>query len=657
MNFQGIFHLFMRRVSGKTIIDHARTIWENNRWSDFDGLEKTAEFAIQQFEAAGLKAERVELPADGETRFGDAVMPRAWNGRKAVLEVVSPEHREIARRETSYNLLGMWSPPTPPNGMEAELIHLENEDAIHSPDVDVEGKFVLTRGRLEAVRAAAVKKGAAAVISCWSNSPKHPEWTQWLSGNTDRPGAWGLKKDEGRLITLSISPAQGDELFALAKKGPVKMRLLVDAHIQPGTMPLVDACIEGEDGEQEIWIFAPINGPGANYNGAGAALLLEIARLVTAEIDEKTLPKPHRTIRFLLTPKPYGPIAYALRYPERAQRALAAFNLETAAGNPDAAWCRWSLRTSPAPMRHFTDALLRRICRDFLAHWRPQRSLEDRPLSLAGDVYWNDPLIGVTTHWLHGGPEEEVRNNSGDAIETLDERSCVDLGVTGATVAYIFSVLGVPDVPILAQWNFRFALKNIWREVDVWMDRADEAQSGADLHEIWRDARLRLQARRSVEEKALQSLNQIDPAAHNCEEWKVVRELNYTLGDVCDAALAAVGAHLEARAAVLEAEFCAEEPVTRDHEDNRVPIRVIKAPGAVTLDSLPYEEWTSPVKRSPRTNPPFTLSWWLADGNRTIGEIERLVRLEIPQFRECIPAWFNFLEKRGYVRFRKEKDE
>jgi hypothetical protein len=75
------------------------------------------------------------------------------------------------------------------------------------------------------------------------------------------------------------------------------------------------------------------------------------------------------------------------------------------------------------------------------------------------------------------------------------------------------------------------------------------------------------------------------------------------------------------------------------------------------LDTLPAEKWTTPVRTSPRNSVPFILAWWLADGKRTIGEIETLLQVEINRYRECIPAWFTFLEKHGYVYFGDEEPE
>lgn len=657
MNFQGIFHLFMQRASGDAIIDHAKTIWQNNKTSDFDGWMQSAQFAQQQFQNAGLSAEVLELSADGQTKMSDAVLPKSWNGRKAKLEMIAPQEKVIADRKDNHLFLGAWSPPTAPNGMEAELVCLSNDDAISLPSIDVEGKIVLTKGKVEAIRHTASQKGASAVISCWSNSPNSPDWTHWIPSNSNNPGGWGAIKNEDPLIILSLSPAQGEELYQLAEAGPVKLRLFVDAHMQPGVLPIVDAKIEGESDDQEAWLLAPLNGPGANYHAVSAAALIETARIIKNVIDEGVLPKPARTLRFLLAPRPYGAIAYAHQYEEHAQRTLLAFCLESGAGDPDSSWSRWTLRTAPAPLRHFSDALIRRIASDYLKHWRPQRMLENRSFALSALTHWNDPFIGIPTHWLHGGTADEVRNTSGDGIETVSRRSCLDLAVMSATTGYIASVLGAPDIPILSQWNYRLAQENIWTEVDFWMDKADEAQNASDLHEIWRDARLRFEGRKSSEAAALQSLGQIDPHAHEYPEWKVVRELNYTIGDLTDAACAAVSAHLQTRAAALEADFLPEEPIDHSHEDGRVPKRIGDAKGAITLDTLPYDQWTSPVRRSPRTNAPYTLTWWLANGERTVGEIERLVRLEIPQFRECIPAWFTFLEKNGYVQFIHQKTD
>lgn len=67
------------------------------------------------------------------------------------------------------------------------------------------------------------------------------------------------------------------------------------------------------------------------------------------------------------------------------------------------------------------------------------------------------------------------------------------------------------------------------------------------------------------------------------------------------------------------------------------------------------EHWGNPVKRSPRRNVPYILSWWLMDCQRSISDIEDILKMELGEFRECIPVWFDFLQRHGYIVF--EADE
>ena len=141
------------------------------------------------------------------------------------------------------------------------------------------------------------------------------------------------------------------------------------------------------------------------------------------------------------------------------------------------------------------------------------------------------------------------------------------------------------------------------------------------------------------------------PEAKSSMEWSTVKEFLAMLKDQSESAVTVIRNHLEAKVNQMGIEVTRIEITQQPLQDERIPKRIGDTTGTITLDTIPYENWTSPVKQSPRNNVPYILSWWLTDGKRTIGEIERIVKMEVPQYRECIPAWFTFLEKHGYVEF------
>src|SRR5690349_15602937 len=125
------FALLVRDIGSSVDSGHAMTtmrrVWETDRWFTFPKFRETAEYLKSNLAAAGLHdVELREAPADGATTAGWWTMPMAWDVRHARLEIVSPApdpaFRLLADYETVPTSVGMWSGPTPPEGVTAEVV-------------------------------------------------------------------------------------------------------------------------------------------------------------------------------------------------------------------------------------------------------------------------------------------------------------------------------------------------------------------------------------------------------------------------------------------------------------------------------------------------------------------------------------------------------
>jgi len=348
-------------------------------------------------------------------------------------------------------------------------------------------------------------------------------------------------------------------------------------------------------------------------------------------------------------------MAFAGLKKEILDRTHFALNVESGAGNPDVSWSRWNYRVSPVCQSHFSDGLAWHLMEDYLSNYRPQRFLERRPFSLTADVCFNDPAIGVPTHWLYGGTDEECRNTSADTPDSVDKRSCADLAAAPASLLYAMSAVGVADIPFLAFWNYTLSQKRLNEDVQMFLDRIGETRNLTDLNDLLCETSRHFPLRVKLEQEALQSLETVDVDVTGEMEWAHVQELQSVLGGLGASATTLIRSALETRAELLGLSITDLEIEQNIIEDERIPERIGDALGAITLDALPYNEWTTPVKTSPRNNVPFILSWWLTDGERTIGEIQRMLHLEVTRYRECIPAWFTFLEKHSYIAFKNQE--
>lgn len=652
----GLFDPILRAVSADKMLEHIRLIWDNNRFSDFTRFRQTADYVEATIKDYGLQADRIDLPADGETRYGDAVMPLAWDCESAEISMTTPLQRALITYSDCPNCVGMWSPPTPPEGIEAQAVCLPTGDPGELENREVKGLFVYTPGRIDAIRDLAIKKEAAGIISSWTPASANKDSVQWISRNNGTPGGWGIRKNETPFLTLAVSPRVGADIAQMSAEGPVHLRVKVQSRLYAGMLPMISTVIPGDPGEEEILVYTPLYGQGAHFNASTVAALLESIRVLTTSIEAGTMPKPWRGIRFLFGPKLYGSIAFARQRQTILERTRFALYLEAGAGNPDISWSRWSYRFAPINQRHYSDGLAWKLFRLYLQTWRPQRYLETPPVSLAGDVVFNDSSIGVPTHWLYGGTSEECRNSSADTMDSIDSRSLIDLAAAPLAMAYTMASVGNGDIPDLAVWNFNLSQERFRDDLQVFLDRAKETRGLSDLNELLGEASRHFTLRVEMETKALRSLAQLGEEVEQQVDWETAAELIRALEELGKSAQNVIRAHVDVRADELNVPSDKLEVPAAPVEDERVPVRIGEALGTITLDTLPFADWTTPVKTSPRSSLPYILSWWLIDGQRTIGQIQRLLHFEVTRYRECIPAWFNFLEKHGYVVIRNPKE-
>lgn len=101
------------------------------------------------------------------------------------------------------------------------------------------------------------------------------------------------------------------------------MHAVVKAGQHPGSYDIATATIPGADRQlrnEEIVYSCHLDHPrpGANDNASGCATILEVARTLRKLIDEKRIPAPRRTIRFVWPPEIEGTMALLNGKPELA---------------------------------------------------------------------------------------------------------------------------------------------------------------------------------------------------------------------------------------------------------------------------------------------------------------------------------------------------
>lgn len=246
------------------------------------GHEEAAAWAIDAFKKAGLTSARAE----------PFTIAHGWERRAARAKLVAPAER------TLHVAPAAWFPPTPDEGVRAEIVHPAelSVDAVKKSAARLKGKIVLldaankTKGwaaSLDALRDA----GVLALV----NAQGLPD--QALFAHS----AWYLRNLVGPLPMVDLGSEDGKLLLRLLEKGPVTVEVVSTSPVTGAVqVPNVVAEIRGRERPDE-WVLVGAHldawdyGEGAQDDGTGVAEVLEAARAIQA-----LGVAPRRSIRFAL---------------------------------------------------------------------------------------------------------------------------------------------------------------------------------------------------------------------------------------------------------------------------------------------------------------------------------------------------------------------
>jgi len=296
-----------------------------HRTNTSPGLLAACELIEQLAGDAGLAEVQLHrYPTGGSGFWWTWKKPWAWTPRSATLRLVSPSTEVLARFDDVPCSLGQNCAPTPPGGIEAELVDVGAglSDADYEGR-DVQGKVVLISGtgwNTKLLTKLAAVHGAVGVISdglvemppvrTRENAPEQIGYSRvWTEADGSSIFYFGI--DRHTMLRLKELLKGGD--------APVRVHALVDSQLGDGVEPVVSGVIRGATKpDEEIVFVAHIchAAPGANDNASGAAMILHLARAWTRLIASGQLPAPERTIRFLWLPEWYGTAAYMSANPE-----------------------------------------------------------------------------------------------------------------------------------------------------------------------------------------------------------------------------------------------------------------------------------------------------------------------------------------------------
>ncbi len=608
-------------VDARHAMETVKLVYANDRWFTFPKFQQTVGELKTLLERSGAAQIEVgALRADGVTQAGFWTAPMAWDVASASLEMTAPERETLCDYAQIPTCLGMWSGPTPPAGVEAELVDLDA-----TPWSRVRGKLVLTSQNSANLKDKLAQNGALGAVNGFSENPELGNDRQWINAWGDH--GWGFLKASTPLLSYSVTPNQAARLRELLAAGKrVVLRARAETRLYAGEYPWVTAILPGtvSNGE-EVLALGHIAEQGAQDNATGVAATVEALRTLHRLIESGQLPRPRRSIRVLLMPEVYGSLHYIGRHPERMARTVAAITVDTPAASYDLAGTEYTAYKNPHVAKSWTDVLIQRIARATLPKFRPFHTAEH---TTGTDAYLGDPTIGVPNVWLYSGTGTVTHHNSADVPATVDLRSLGDLTAMVAAYLYVAANAGDGEIPWLASLLVDSAAEDLSAAGAAGMDALLAGDKAAAAFAL---ARIQYLAERNID--ALGSLRK--------------------LGE--HPAIASSAAHIraleKAHSARLTGQGLRVYQREREGKDGVLVVRR-KRIGTIPLDDLAQEKregfpsgaWDKMV----------TVALYWCDGKRTVDEVARLTEFEMGRplsFR--FGAYFRFLERHRYVEFAK----
>jgi aminopeptidase YwaD len=259
----------------------------------------------------------------------------AWNGVKGELWELEPGREKLASYTDMSAMLASGSETCDVTG---ELVWVGSGRPEDRQGKDLKDKVVVTDGALGGYGGT----GAVGVIGIGNSrlyfDPMQLNWASIGGRGGGGRGGGGRGGEAAATNTVKfgfqIPPRDGDYLRKRLLAGQkIKVRAQVVSETLPTDLQNVVAYIPGTDtnGNEVIFsahLFEGYVKQGGNDDISGCAALMETARVLNTLINENRIPRPKRTIRFIIGPEMSGTGAWARDHKEIMARTLCNINLD-----------------------------------------------------------------------------------------------------------------------------------------------------------------------------------------------------------------------------------------------------------------------------------------------------------------------------------------
>jgi aminopeptidase YwaD len=434
-------------LSGRQAFRYADRIAQYHRIQASPGYRQAAHEVVSLLKRDGVNAELVPYPARFGERFLSHFSFQEWKCDSAELWIENPVRKRIARFEEEEISVIQRSISTPVDGMEAELVVIENaEEESSYQGLDLEGKIALVRGNQFIIHMLAVEKYKCAGLIFDNLTEFHPIRTRLdLPDAIQYTSYWWTSQEEMKSFGFAVSPRIGDELRRLAEKQTVKLKAFVKAKLEDGQFENIEYLIPGKK-DKEILLVSHLCHPypGGQDNASGPGTLMEVMRTLTRLIKEGSLPQPELGIRFLMMPEMTGTAAYFHQHPERIPHTIAALNLDMVGADQTKGGGPLCIEQPPLSMPTFVDRFAHKLVEEIANNTRNFTGTTEYSVmhytntrfSGGSDHYIiSDPTIGIPCPMLIQWPDKHYHTTA-DSTKNLDEKMMKLVGSVTALYSY-----------------------------------------------------------------------------------------------------------------------------------------------------------------------------------------------------------------------------
>ncbi|WP_261134380.1 DUF4910 domain-containing protein [Bacillus sp. Marseille-Q3570] len=625
--FEYIKKIIEEEISGRQAFRYADRIAQYHRIQASPGYREAAGEVLKILQRDGMDAELVSYPARFGERFSSHFSFKEWKCESAELWIETPQRKRIARFEEEEISVVQRSISTPGEGLEAELVIIENAEEESSYDgLDLEGKIALVRGNQFIIHALAVEKYKCAGLIFDNLAEFKPIRTRWdLPDTRQYTSYWWHREEEVKSFGFVVSPRIGEELRNLAKKHTVRLKAKVEAELEDGQFENIEYFIPGKR-EQEILLVSHLCHPypGGQDNASGPGTLMEVMRTLTRLIKEGKLSQPELGIRFLMMPEMTGTAAYFHLNEERIPNTIAALNMDMVGADQTKGGGPLCVEQPPMAVPTFLDRFAYNLVEDTTSNttnftgtteYSTVHHVKTRFSGGSDHYIISDPTIGIPCPMLIQWPDKHYHTTS-DSTKNLDENIMKLIGTVTALYGYGLAN-GEED-----EW-ISYTLQHMGK-VGSYLNEAKESLTKSNLSKKrFHDA---FSFYVQYEEDALSQLDQYAKVRHFNSLQEQIEQLKNLIEKQADI-LFTIG----------ERQFSEETEKNGNHDwmsaiyerNHKGPVRLVDEISVLSLEERYH--WLKEVEPNiPLGYADFILYWM--DGKRTVQEVLALTYYETGQF-------------------------